>query len=188
MDSVRNTADQIILKRPDLAGLPEPQVRAGYSLRHFRPGDEPVWAEIFATAFPEMAEPRGIPRKVFLQDPAWLPERIFFACADDVPVACCAAWEDVKAWGPRTGQVHWVATHPTHRGRGLARATVTAALNWMRDRGYADAVLVTQVYRLPAIRLYLDLGFRPWLDAFPEMPARWAHGEAGLRAAGLGPP
>jgi len=171
------------MRRPNLAGLPATEVPPGYTLRRFRPGDEKAWADLFAAAFPEMPEPRGIPQKVFLQDPAWLPDRVFFACLKDVPVACCAAWEDPPAWGPRTGQVHWVATMPGHLRRGLARAVVVAALGWMRDRPYADAILVTQTYRLAAIRLYLSLGFVPWLDAFPDMPARWAVVAASLAQA-----
>jgi hypothetical protein len=43
----------------------------------------------------------------------------------------------------------------------------------MRPR-YDRAVLVTQVHRVPAIRLYLALGFRPDFEAFPEMADRWA--------------
>jgi len=80
--------------------------------------------------------------------------------------------------------VHWVATHPAHQRRGLARATVLAALRWMKKFGYENSILVTQVYRLPAIRLYLDLGFRPHLAGFPEMADRWPKVAAALRATG----
>jgi mycothiol synthase len=181
LDNLRNTADQIVLRRPNLGDLPPVRLTPGYTLRGFRPGDESAWAAIFAAAFPEMPDPRGIPEKVFLKDPLWLPERVFFACLDDVPVGCAAAWEDAALFGRRTGQVHWVAVLPGHLRKGLARAAVVAALAWMRDRGYADAALVTQVYRLPVIRLYLDLGFSPDLACFPEMPQRWAQVEAMLR-------
>jgi GNAT superfamily N-acetyltransferase len=116
---------------------------------------------------------RNLCRKSFLESPLWRPDRVHFACADDVPVSCAVAWEDVELWGERTGQLHWVATHPSHLRRGLARAAVLAALQWMR--GSCDvAALITQTYRLPAIRLYLELGFVPSMDAFPEMPERWA--------------
>jgi len=169
------------MRRPDLEGLPRSARPRGYTLRQFQPGDEPAWAETCAAAFPEQPDPRGITEREFLSKPLWDAQRIFFACAADVPVACCGAWANPEAWGQRTGQIHWVATHPAHLRRGLARAVVLAALHWMQAHGYEDAILVTQVYRIPAIRLYLDLGFVPWLDFFPEMPQRWASVKAALR-------
>jgi mycothiol synthase len=173
---------EIVLKRPGLEGLQEPLAAPGYTLRHFLAGDEAAWAAVYAAAFPEQPDPLHIHENVFLKSPLWRPDRVWFACREDVPVACTAAWEDVGLWGPGTGQVHWVATHREHLRRGLARATVLAALRWMRQNGSRDAVLVTQDYRAAAIRLYLQLGFVPHLGAFPDMAARWAKVAAQLRA------
>jgi len=180
LGGLRASADQIVLRRPDLAGLPPTVVPDGYALRRFLPGDEAAWADLLGRAFPETPDARTLPAREFMAGPLWDPQRIVFACADGRPVACAAAWENAAQWGPRTGMIHWVATDPDHVRRGLGRATVVAALEWMRGR-YDDAVLVTQVYRLPAIRLYLALGFRPHLDAIPEMPERWKRVERGLR-------
>jgi len=185
MDSLRQKADHLAMIRPDLAGLPLPKAPPGYVLRSYRDGDEPAWAGLMAAAFPEMPEPRTLPRKEFLQGSVWLPERICFACKDGVPVACAAAWEQAPIWGTKSGIVHWVATHPAHQRRGLARATVLAALYWMKTFGYENSILVTQVYRLPALRLYVDLGFLPHLAALPEMAERWAKVDAALRADGV---
>lgn len=184
LDAIRRNADQIAMIRPDLAGLDAPHVPPHYALRSFLDGDEPAWADLLAAAFPEIPEPRSLPRKEFLQGPVWQPERLFFACRDGAAVACTAAWEHPHIWGTRSGIVHWVATHPAHQRRGLARATVLAALRWMKKFGYENSILVTQVYRLPAIRLYLDLGFRPHLAGFPEMADRWPKVAAALRAGG----
>ena len=179
-DTAPPAAADIVMRRADLTGLPRPHAPPPYAVRSFRAGDEAAWADLCAAAFPDVPDPRGIPAREFLGRPAWRPERMFFVCLGDVPVASAAAWENPDRWGPRTGQVHWVATDPAHRGRGLARAAVSAALRWMRGP-YDRAVLVTQVHRLPAIRLYLSLGFLPDLDAFPEMAARWAAVTAALR-------
>jgi hypothetical protein len=48
-----------------------------------------------------------------------------------------------------------------------------AALGWMRGH-YDSAALITQTYRVAAIKLYLELGFVPWMQAFADMPARWS--------------
>ncbi|MDP9363358.1 MAG: GNAT family N-acetyltransferase, partial [Chloroflexota bacterium] len=50
---------------------------------------------------------------------------------------------------------------PAHCGRGLGRAVTLATLHRFRELGRRDAVLETDPPRLPAIRLYLALGFRP---------------------------
>ncbi|MCJ7822097.1 MAG: GNAT family N-acetyltransferase, partial [Armatimonadetes bacterium] len=50
-----------------------------------------------------------------------------------------------------------------HRGRGLGRALVLSVLRRLREVGVASATLDTDDFRLPAIRLYLALGFRPEL-------------------------
>lgn len=170
----------IVMRRPNLDGLPPVRVGPGYTLRAFRPGDEAAWAALFVAAFPEQPDPAGIHQREFLSKPLWTPEREFFACRDDVPVACTAAWEAPERFGPLAGQIHWVATRPDHLRRGLGRATALAALHYMKSR-YDSAVLVTQTFRLPAIRLYLDLGFQPHMTALPEMPDRWATVEAALR-------
>jgi mycothiol synthase len=184
MDAFRSKADTLILRRPTLDRLPPVRVPAGYALRPFRAGDEVAWEDLLAAAFPDHPGAREVPRTEFLWDPLWRPDRTVFAWAGDTLVACCAAWETASIWGPHTGRIHWVATHPDHGRRGLARAVVTAALAWMKDYGYADAVLVTQTHRLPAIRLYLDLGFGPDVAAFPEMRGRWRKVEVALRERG----
>lgn len=175
--------DDLVMRRPHLDALPEPRLPEGYALRRFRPGDEVPWQAIYVAAFPDDPERARSKAAQLMASPIWRPERAVFACRRNQPVAVALAWE--PRWdAPGAGWVHWVATHPDHRRKGLARATVTVTLNWMRDNGYHSALLLTQVYRLPAIRLYLDLGFRPHTDIAPEMPHRWAGVEADLRAAG----
>jgi len=165
--------DEIVLRRPDLDCLPQPSLPPGYTLRAYRDGDQEAWGDLYAAAFAELQGMHELPRNAFLDSPLWRPDRVRFACADDVPVACAAAWEDAALWGPRVGQVHWVATHPAYLRLGLARACVVAALDWMRGH-YDSAALITQTFRVPAIRLYVALGFVPSMEAFADMPARWA--------------
>ena len=60
-----------------------------------------------------------------------------------------------------SGYVHWVGTHPDYRGKRLAYALVAKVLQDFVERGYEDAYLETQPFRLPAIKTYLRLGFIP---------------------------
>jgi GNAT superfamily N-acetyltransferase len=162
------------MKRYSLLGLPIPNVPSGYILRTYRDGHQDAWASLYAAALPEQPDMRNLCGKTFLEIPLWRPDRGHFACADDVPVSCAVAWEDVELWRGRTGQFHWVATHPSHLRRGLAPGAVLAALQCMPRKDHRDAALITQDYRAAAIRLYLQFVFVPHLGAFPDMAARWA--------------
>ena len=172
MRTLGTNPDEIVMRRPDLDCLRQPALPPGYTLRAYRNGDEKPWGDLYAAAFAELQGMHELARKTFLDSPLWRPDRAWFVCAANVPVACTVAWEDAGLWGPRVGQIHWVATHPAHLRRGLARACVVAALDWMRGR-YDSAALITQTYRVAAIKLYVDLGFVPWMEAFADMPERW---------------
>ena len=67
----------------------------------------------------------------------------------------------------------YVVTHPRHQGRGLGRATCTEVSRFFIARGYKTVSLGTDDWRLPAIHIYLSMGFRPIMNR-NDMPARWA--------------
>ena len=73
----------------------------------------------------------------------------------------------------REGLLDYVATHPDHQGRGLGRATCTAVSRYLVDQGCETVSLWTDDWRLPAIHLYLSLGYRPVMNR-ADMPERWA--------------
>jgi mycothiol synthase len=62
---------------------------------------------------------------------------------------------------PGAGYLHWVASDPQLRGRGLGRAVTIAVMHRFAADGLAATVLETDDERLPAIRLYLSLGYVP---------------------------
>jgi mycothiol synthase len=74
---------------------------------------------------------------------------------------------------PYGGELGWVAGSLAHAGRGLGRAVCATALNRFLSAGYRRIYLRTDDWRLPALKIYLGLGFQPFLYA-PDMPARWA--------------
>lgn len=84
-----------------------------------------------------------------------LASRCFGAPASGRPVASC---ELLAADG--VAEVCDVGTHPSHRGRGLARAVVTAAARAARGDG-ADLVVVTADADDWPRQLYARLGFEP---------------------------
>ena len=54
-----------------------------------------------------------------------------------------------------------IGTIPESRGLGAGRLICLAALHALSARGYKTAVLSTDDERIPAIKLYLSLGFEP---------------------------
>jgi ribosomal protein S18 acetylase RimI-like enzyme len=86
---------------------------------------------------------------------AVLASRCFGAPGNGRPVASC----ELLA-GDGVAEVCDVGTHPSHRGRGLARAVVTAASRAARGDG-AELVVVTADADDWPRQLYARLGFEP---------------------------
>jgi len=160
---------QLVMLRENLEDLPPlPALPEGFSLRLATPGDAPELAALLAAAF---------------DDPSWTVERVMsalLAAADVdrtyvivadgelVATTSCQCGDRSK---PR-GTIHWVGADPSRKGLRLGRTAVLAALHGFRELGYEDANLTTDDARLPAIKTYLDLDFRP-LMTDPSHSERW---------------
>jgi GNAT superfamily N-acetyltransferase len=70
------------------------------------------------------------------------------------------------------GNLHMVTVCPEYKGLGLGKAVCAAAVNAFIDNGITEADLSTDDFRIPAIAVYLYLGFRPFLYE-ESMDARW---------------
>jgi len=183
---------QLVMRRPTLDGLPPVEVAAGYRLRSMRRGEGSAWTRIVNEAFGD--EPRPDRFETTMRgDPAFRPERILFITRDDEPVATASAWVEAKR-GDETGVLHYVATRPDHAGKHLGAAVSVAALHRMVEENRSCAVLLTDDFRLAALKTYLRLGFEPvlvhenqrerWRAAFtvlgrPDLIARFADVLAG---------
>ncbi|MBI5395246.1 MAG: GNAT family N-acetyltransferase [Verrucomicrobia bacterium] len=153
------------MRRPNLENLPPVELPAGYTLRHYRGGDEAVWMELFHRIFAD--DPRsGVPpmtlrdlRDEFLSSPNWKPERLWFALAPDgKPVGMAMAWmrmEDNQA----VASLHWVGVLAAHRGRRLGEALSLACLHQHQRDGWPDCWLPTESFRISAVQTYERLGF-----------------------------
>jgi mycothiol synthase len=58
-------------------------------------------------------------------------------------------------------ELGWVMVYPIHRRRGLGQQVCGAAIGLIRDSGHNYAYFLTVDFRLPAIKMYLRLGFEP---------------------------
>ena len=142
--------------------LAPPMVPPGYGLRAFRPGDEEAWLAILAAGdFGAWDRPRL--ERMLAGERALLPrEGIVFATRNDEPVGAACVFLHADAGGA-VAELGWVAVLPAHRGRGLGQAICRAALEFVRDTGRRHVYLLTEEHRLPALRMYVRLGFEPEL-------------------------
>jgi len=161
---------QLNLMRKDLLGLPDVRLPPGYALRHYQAGDEAVWERILTESFNRKTG--SMPFDTIMKsDPAFRAERILFVTHADEPVATASAYTRAHVL-PDAGMLHYVAVLPAHRGLRLGYLASLAALHHMRAEALGAAWTVTDDFRLAAIKIYLALGFEPWM-AHPDHPARW---------------
>ncbi|MBS3763749.1 MAG: GNAT family N-acetyltransferase [Planctomycetes bacterium] len=152
---------QLRMKRPHLQNLPLSQVAPGYYIRTYRDGDSGNWQVILAQSFDRDPDSFSFD-KMMRRDPAFRPERIFFVCQDEEPVGTVSAWRR-PAVDPEAGIIHWLGVMPGHGGKALGRSLVTEALQSMAEDELKRAFLLTDDFRLPALKTYLNCGFEPQL-------------------------
>ncbi len=146
----------------------------GYSLRTYRPGDEAGYIRVMKGAgFGNWGEKR-------IRDTLTgsVPNGLFFvvhnATGEIVATAVAVHRSHTR------GELGWVAADPEHRGRGLGYIVCAAVLKRLLEAGYEEINLLTDDFRLPAIKTYLKLGFEPVFFA-PDMAPRWKAVRSQLR-------
>jgi len=167
---------QLIMRREDLLGLPAVVAPSGIIIRRAVIDDADGIAACLCAAF---------------SDPTWDRTRVCttLLTAPDVPativamvgtaVAATASLRRDPAHADDIGILHWVARHPHHAATGLGLQVSLAVLHVAAEMGLVSASLLTDDARLPAIRIYWRLGFRPFLS-HRSHPARWQAVHAAL--------
>jgi len=148
----------LAMKLDPLSDLPPLDLLPGFSVRSFMPGDEEAWNAIISESFERPADFESeIRAKV-----QYVPERVWFVLKDGSPVATATAWR-IGKFGPDFGIIHMVGRLNTPSAKGSGRLATLAALHRLRFEGLKKAVLQTYDFRLPAICVYLGMGFVPLL-------------------------
>lgn len=180
--SVPYTAVVMIRENPE--NVPDCRLPEGYRFAAFTPEDEENWvrlqAEVTHVESPEQG--RAIFREEFLQAPEGVPCEACPGYADVVKrtvlvkdpagnLAGVAALWTGNTFGEVWQRVHWVAVHPDHQGKGIAKCMLARMLLLCRELGWDGPVyLTTQTKTYRAVRVYAQMGFRPYMD---EKPANW---------------
>lgn len=142
-----------------------------YSLRTYRAGDGKGYVRLMRDAgFDAWSE-----KELTAVLGKSLPGGIFFVehARSKTIVATAAALHNPTDEHPFGGELGWVAVDPEHRGKGLGYAPCAAATKKFIDCGYKDVRLLTDDFRLPAIKIYLKLGWEPCYFR-PDISYRWS--------------
>ncbi|HEX3093716.1 MAG TPA: GNAT family N-acetyltransferase [Candidatus Angelobacter sp.] len=162
-------AHQLEMIRTSSMGFVDvPQVPEGYVLRQLRSGDEVPYDDLFHLAFVDdgrFAETVGRA----LDGGFFVVEHL----ASQELVASCVAMRGSSS--PRhveAGQLGWLVTDPSHTRKGLGRIVSASVTNRLMAEGYQSPFLGTEDFRIPAIAIYLMLGWRPYIYR-DDMESRW---------------
>ena len=156
---------QLMMRHPALSFAADPVLPEGYAIRTHEAGMEAVWEDVIKDAF-------GHPYSFsFMKDrPEYDPKTVFYLEKDEEAIATATAVENPLY--PGEGWFRMVGVRSCARGLGAGRLIASYALADLRRRGYKTALLSTDDRRIPAIALYLSLGFEPYIT-HESHEARW---------------
>lgn len=149
---------------------PPVELEPDYLLRCFTPADEPAWLAVMALANFEGWDHDRLAGTI----PRLLPDGFFLAVHRPTGqvVATAMATHNPDDLHPYGGELGWVVGDPAHRGHGLGQAVCSAVVARLLSAGYRRLYLKTDDWRLPALKIYLKMGFAPLLYA-EDMADRW---------------
>ena len=169
----------MIIEAQDAVGVSDIRAPNGFELRSYRTGDEDSWVELINTG--EFGSDWDRAR---LEEYMTGPERLTgsrIAVRGSTIVA--ATFASVQPDMDNTGRVDFVTSLPEYRGLGLGRLVCSAVVRYLVDKGFSRVILFTDDWRLPAIGLYLSMGFKPQMTR-EDMPGRWEVIKRNLEARG----
>jgi len=155
----------LVMLRSGKEYIPQYELRDGFYIKKFEKGQEKDWADLEYSVgeFGSKEEALRHFFKEFGSRTDLFCQRCFFLYnRRGEVVGTATAWEDSDFFHTLTGRMHWLSIRPDYQGRGLARPLITAVLNEIikhRDIIY----LTTLPVNFPAIKLYLDFGFFPFM-------------------------
>ncbi len=145
----------------------------GYDVRAIRADDRDAWVALMQAngELGEWSAERA--ERQFAEDRTALAASVLVLC-EALPVATAQLnLHRDDGYAPAV-ELGWVAVHPAHRGRGLGHLVCAEVMDRARMRDHRAIFLRTDDHRLPAIAIYLRLGFTPWPREDPDAAARWA--------------
>ncbi len=158
---------QLIMRKSDIVNLPPLVLSADEHIICHKEncGMEDVWEEIIESAFEKHYK-----FDFLIKAGDYKPEHVLYLTANGRAIATTTAVESPNY--PGEGWYRMVGVRADAKGRGAGKKIALAALYALRERGYTSAMLSTDDARIPALSMYLSLGFEPYY-CHESHKARW---------------
>lgn len=162
----------VVMVRPDMNGILQVPFPDGYGIRSMTTDDIGLWTDIQRDAEPYLQITDSTFREEFGDDMGALQRRCYIVTdPKGLGIGTISAWYERDFRGQDYGRIHWVALRPSCQGKGLAKAALSYAMNRLAQ-WHNGSYLVTSTERIPAIKLYLDFGFKPDFSS-ADVLAQW---------------
>ena len=158
----------MVIDAGTVRGLDSFPVSDGFTLRGYRPGDEDTWIPLVNMG--QFSSVWDVAKFGDYMSQQERREGSRVVVNDQGVVA--ATFASVQEGERNMGRLDFVVSHPDQRGHGFGRIVCTEVSRYLVDRGYTRIILFTDDWRLPAIGLYLSMGFEPQMSD-EDMPDRW---------------
>jgi mycothiol synthase len=167
------TTPQLFMRRPELTDLsPVAVLPEGYQVRA-ADGDDADELDQLADVLTRSFDDPWTSERVSVALSALEGVQAIYVVTAGARIVGTASARVVPETYPGTGYVHWVGVHPAERGKGLGEVVTQRVLDHFAATGLGGAVLETDDFRIPAIKVYLRLGFVPEYR-HPSDQLRWS--------------
>lgn len=137
----------------------------GYYFEFYQDGDRDTWIEIEKSAKEFSSYDEGLDawNRYYSGRESELHNRMVFVVNESgEKVATATAFYDINRKDKSgAGWLHWVAVKREYQGKGLSKPLITYVLLVMKALRYNHVKIPTQTNTWLAVKVYLDLGFRP---------------------------
>lgn len=162
---------QFLMTQPDLsAGFVVPKLATNLTLRAARPSDDTQIAHIISEGFSDDSKPwdaTRVNRELFDAEDVVAT----WVITDDQGVVAVASERIQTELYPSAGYVHYVCVLARAQGANLGAILTAKCMNGFSERGFNQAVLETDDFRIAAIITYLRLGYIPSYRKMAEQQA-----------------
>ena len=154
-----------LMLQADITGMEEIPLPAGYSYAFYQDGDRDAWIDIEKSAKEFSTYEEGLDAwgRYYADHTAELYDRMVFVVnAAGEKIATATAFYDIRGIDQSGDSwLHWVAVRREWQGKGLSKPLISHVIQVMKQLGYTRAKIPTQSTTWLAVKVYLDLGFRP---------------------------
>ena len=174
----------VVMTRENAENFPAYSLPEGYHFAIFAPEDEENWVQLqtVVTHVENEQQGRQIFRREFLQAgeeilceecPGYaetVRRTVLVKDSAGNLVGAATLWMG-DTFGETWQRVHWVAVHPDHQGKGIAKCMIARVLELYKELGCDTPIyLTTQTKTYRAVRLYAQMGFVPYMG---KKPVNW---------------